>query len=81
MDISIADYLILGKNVNSYSAVQQVLLLCGNQRIHYYVHKSPQLDPVLTQNNPVYRSESQFDIIDLLISPWCLSFTHFSQTE
>jgi hypothetical protein len=84
MGISIADYLILSKNVNSSSAIQLVLHLYGNQRIYHYVHKSPQLDPILTQNNRVqaftlYFSDNQFDAVDLRIGLWSRTSIQFSQ--
>jgi hypothetical protein len=39
---------------NSRSVSQQILRLLRNQKVHYCVHKSPPLDPLLRQMNSVH---------------------------
>jgi hypothetical protein len=53
---------------NRISANQKILRHSWNLNIHYYIHKSPPLVPILRQMNPVhifcpYLSKIQFNIM------------------
>jgi hypothetical protein len=39
--------------MNSHSASQDIPRLLKNSEVHCHVHKSPQMDPFLSQMNPV----------------------------
>jgi hypothetical protein len=45
----------------SLSTGQEIFHLQWKQKIHYRVHKSPPLDPILNQINPVHNLTSHFN--------------------
>jgi hypothetical protein len=51
---------------HSHSAGQQILRLLWNPRIHYSVHNSPPLVPILIQMNPAHNFSTYFPKIPVL---------------
>jgi hypothetical protein len=68
--------------VDSHSACQKILFSLWNLKVHYRVHKSSPLDPILSQPNPVrsidpYLPKVQLNVIFLPTprsSHWSLAF-------
>jgi hypothetical protein len=46
----------------SCAATQEPLNILWNQQVHYHVYKSPPLDPIQSQINPVCTTPSYLDI-------------------
>jgi hypothetical protein len=73
--------------VNSYSASQEAPHLLWNLKVHYCVHKTLPLDPILNKMNPVHIFPSYFPKIQCNIifpsmprsSEWSPPFTFFNQ--
>jgi len=53
---------------NSHSASQEIFFLLWNPEVHYRVHKSPPLVPVLSKMNPVHNFLSYFSKINLIFT-------------
>jgi hypothetical protein len=51
----------------SCAATQELPSVLWNPKVHYRVHKSPQLVPILRQVNPVYIIQSYLSKIDFNI--------------
>ena len=49
-------------------ACQEITYILWNLRIHYHVHNSPSLDPILRQINPVYAITTNFFKYVLILS-------------
>jgi hypothetical protein len=51
---------------DSRSAAQEIICLVWTRKVHYCVHNIPQVDPILSQMNPIYtfsQFKSHFNII------------------
>jgi len=67
---------------DSHSASREILRVLWNMRVHYRVHKSPPLAPILTQTDPVHTFPNYFPKIHFNImlqstprsSKWFLPF-------
>jgi hypothetical protein len=73
---------ILFEKLNVTQLVKKILLSLWNPNVHYHVHKSPTLDPMLSQANPVRSIDTNLPKVPLnvILSPtprfsqWSLRF-------
>jgi hypothetical protein len=66
--LSLVNKIRKSREADIHSAGQEIPYLLWNPQVHYHVHKSPSLVPVLSQMNPIYNldpfsPEIQFNII------------------
>jgi hypothetical protein len=65
------------QKVTSFAATQEIPSILWNPRVHYRIHKSPSLVPILSQTSSVHTTTSYLSKIQLNIvqsSWWSLSF-------
>jgi hypothetical protein len=65
----------------SLLSLSRIYLLLWNMKAHYYVHKSPSLDPVLCLLNPVYSTTFHFSGINILLFHLWLDFQEIHSFE
>jgi hypothetical protein len=65
---------------NSYATSQEILRLLQILKVRYHIHKRLQLDPILSQMNPVHILPSDVFKINFNIIPFYLKLSQWSVT-